>query len=113
MIFMKVLVQGIINSVISVYVPQCGLDNSNRDNFYGSLISFISVRGEGNFSHNRRLNDYFGSNAEDYEDQQGNNGYGDRNKEGERILKFYAAMNMSVITFWNFTVFSIGLICCK
>ena len=41
MVFMKVLFQEITNSVISVYVPQCGLDNSNRDNFYDTLISFI------------------------------------------------------------------------
>ena len=32
--------------MISVYVPQCGLDNSNKDNFYDTLISFIRKWGK-------------------------------------------------------------------
>ena len=34
MSFAKVLVQGIAISVISVYVPHCNLDNSQKDDFY-------------------------------------------------------------------------------
>ena len=32
----KVLIQGIIISVISVYVPQCGLNDSHKNDFYES-----------------------------------------------------------------------------
>ena len=35
----KMLVQRIIVSVISVYVPQYGLDHSQKDDFYDSLIN--------------------------------------------------------------------------
>ena len=41
MIVIKVLVQEIIISVISVYAPQCGLDDSQKDNFYDSLTSVV------------------------------------------------------------------------
>ena len=46
MIVIKVLVQGIIVSVISVYTPQCGFDDSQKDNFYGNLMSFTSKFGK-------------------------------------------------------------------
>ena len=45
------------------------------------------MREEGNFSQNSRLNDHFRGH-EDFEDQQGKNGYGDRNKEEEGLWKF-------------------------
>ena len=54
MIFIKVLVQRIIISVISVYVPQCGLDNSQKNNFYDSFINVVKiVRKEGNCSYSK------------------------------------------------------------
>ena len=37
-----------------------------------------------------------GSKPENYEDQHGGEGYGVRNKEGERILEYCAAMNITV-----------------
>ena len=45
MIVIKVLLQEIIISVISVYTPQCGLDDSQKDD-YGSLISVITKSGK-------------------------------------------------------------------
>ena len=39
MIVIKVFIQGIIISVISVYASQCGLDDSEKDDFYVSLIN--------------------------------------------------------------------------
>ena len=41
MIVIKIFVQGIIISVISVYVPQFGLDNIQKDDFYDSLINIV------------------------------------------------------------------------
>ena len=37
----KVLFQGIIISVISIYAPQCGLDDSQKIYFYDSLINVV------------------------------------------------------------------------
>ena len=45
MVVIKVLLQGIIISVISVYTPQCGLDDSRKDD-YDSLISVITKSGK-------------------------------------------------------------------
>ena len=41
MIVIKVFIQGIIISVISVYASQRGLDDSEKDDFYVSLIMFL------------------------------------------------------------------------
>ena len=44
MIVNKVFVQRIIISVISdltIYAPQCGLDASQKGDFYGSLINVV------------------------------------------------------------------------
>ena len=49
MIVNKVFVQRIIISLISdltVFAPQCGLDDSQKDNFYDSLISVVRKIGE-------------------------------------------------------------------
>ena len=48
--------------MISVYTPQCGVDDSQKDDFYESHIN--------------------------YEDQHEGNGYGVRNKEGKEFLSF-------------------------
>ena len=45
MIVIKVLVQEIISSVISVYSPQQSLDDGQKCDFHDSLVK---VRGEGN-----------------------------------------------------------------
>ena len=41
MIVINVLVHGIIISVISVYVPQCGLDDREKNDSYDSLANVI------------------------------------------------------------------------
>ena len=49
MIVNQVFVQRIIISLISdltVYAPQCGLDYSQKDDFYGSLINVVRKLGE-------------------------------------------------------------------
>ena len=42
----KMLVQRIIISIISVYVQQRGLDESQKDGFYDSLIKDVGNLGE-------------------------------------------------------------------
>ena len=79
-------------SVISVYVPQCGLDESREDDFYDSLINIARKFGEkeivvitGDFEAH-----------ENYEVLFVVHGYGARNKERKVILEFCATMNMAV-----------------
>ena len=84
MITIKVLVQGII-SLILVYAPQYGLDDSQL-----KLQEKDIVVAAGFF------NGHVGSNPENYEAQHGDYDYGVRNKKGERILEFCAGMNITV-----------------
>lgn len=81
----KVFAQGIINSVISVKVPQFGSDRK-KDIFYDSLSNIIrKVKEEENC---RFFNGYSGSNAEDYVEQHGGYGYGADNKKGKGFRSF-------------------------
>ena len=80
-VVIKVLVQRINISMISGYAPQCDLDDSQKDDFYDSLIIVIKQLGEkkilviaGGFNGHTR------SNSEDCEDQHGGFGYESRNK---------------------------------
>ena len=79
MIVTKVLVQGIIISKISVYVPQYGLDDSMKDDFYDSLANIVRKLGEEIVVLAGDFDSHVGSNPEKYEDHHG--GYGFRYKE--------------------------------
>ena len=46
MVVIKVLVQGGIISELSVYVPQCGLYESLKDDFFDSFMNFLRKLGE-------------------------------------------------------------------
>ena len=87
--------QGIIVSVISVYAPQYGLDESQTDDFYDSLFNIVRNLKEkelvviaGDF------NGHIGSNPKTYKDEHGRYGYGVGNKQREKILDFCAASQM-------------------
>ena len=96
-ILIKILANDRILTVVSVYAPQCGLDDSVKDNFYDSLIGttakladkeVVVITGD--------LNGHVGKEAEGFENLHGGFGYGVRNREGERILEFSSAMDMIV-----------------
>lgn len=77
MIAIKVLVQGIIISRISVYVLQCGPDDSERDDSYDTPIRNVRKLGKTEIVVIARdFNGIIKSNSEDYENQHGGYGYG-------------------------------------
>ena len=79
-VVIKVLVQRINISMISVYAPQCDLDDSQKDDFYDSLIIVIKQLGEKKILVIARgLNGHTRSNPENCEDQHGGFGYESRN----------------------------------
>ena len=93
----KLMIDSSIVTIVSVYAPQCGLDASEKDSFYNSLMDVARKFGEkelvivaGDF------NGHVGSSGLGYEGIHGGYGYGDKNKEGERILEFCAALNLFV-----------------
>ena len=96
MIAIKVLVQGMI-LLISVYAPQCSLDDSQKeDSFYDNLMNVRELGEKDTAVISGGCNGLVRSKAEDYDNQHGGYGYGVMNKERERILKFCKAMNMTV-----------------
>ena len=97
MIVIRVLVQEIIISGISVITPQRGLDDSRKVYLYDSFINVI-----------KRLNEkkflviagdfivHIGSSPKGYEDQRGGSCYEVWNNEEEKTLEFCPAMVMVV-----------------
>ena len=88
MIVIKVLVQGIVISIISVYATQCGLDDIQKGDFYDCLVNAIRKLGEKEFLVIARyLNGHVGSNPQKQEDQHESYCCGVRNKKVEKILE--------------------------
>ena len=86
-----------IATAVSVYMPQCALSEEEKDKFYDELIAVASKFGDnelvivgGNF------NGHVGKSSEGYEGMHGGLGFGSRNKEGERLLKFGTATVMMI-----------------
>lgn len=74
------MVQEIIISVISVFAPQCGLDGSQKDDFYYSLISVVKMLVEKKIVVTaENANGNFESNLECYVDQHEGYSYGVKN----------------------------------
>ena len=100
---MKLVVGKSTVTVLSVYAPQVGLDDSVKDQFYENLqwtLTKISVSEIlfvcGNF------NGHTGKNVDGYEGVHGGRGFGRSNLEGERILELAVAHNL-VVTITLFT----------
>ena len=96
-IVVKFLIGKRIVTAVSVYTPQCGLSEEEKDQFYDELIAVTSKFGDnelvivgGDF------NGHVGKSSEGYEGVHGGFGFGSRNKEGERLLEFGTATDMVV-----------------
>ena len=94
---LKLRVGQTITTVISVYAPQQGLDNDQKDSFYNELRETVAkmdvqelviIAGD--------LNGHVGEESDGYEGVHGGRGYGTRNREGKRILEFGSDMDMVV-----------------
>ena len=88
----KLLVGEVVLTVLSVYAPQTGLEESTKDAFYESLQTVISELPDkeivipcGDW------NGHVGREAAGYEGVHGGSGYGERNADGDRVLEFAVA----------------------
>ena len=94
---LKLLVGQTVTTVISVYAPQQGLDEDEKDSFYDELRATVAKTDEKELVIIAGdLNGHVGRGSEGYEGVHGGRGYGTRNKEGDRILEFGSAMDMVV-----------------
>lgn len=92
--------EGLVN-IISGYAPQSGRKEEEKDLFWeemNDLMAGISekemvvVGGD--------LNGHVGKESTGYEEVHGGNGYGERNKDGERILDFGITWDMRIYNTW-------------
>ena len=88
----KLLLGEAVLTVLSVYAPQTGLEESTKDAFYNSLQTVISELPDkeivipcGDW------NGHIGREVAGYEGVHGGSGYGERNADGDRVLEFAVA----------------------
>jgi hypothetical protein len=85
----------------SVYAPQVGREDDEKDEFYICLGNVLKGMGE-----NEKLivcghlNGNVGAEADGFEGVYGGKGFGDRNKEGEWLLDFSDARGLAVCNTW-------------
>ena len=93
----ELLVGETIITVLSVYAPQSGLDQSTKDAFYDDLQSVMSkVKDQEFLIPCGDWNGHIGQMAEGYEGVHGGKAYGERNIEGEGLLEFASSSELVV-----------------
>ena len=96
-ILIKLLVENAAHTVLSVYAPQAGLEESTKDAFYDCMQTAISKLPDkeivipcGDWK------GYVGRKAAEYESVHGGYGYGERNSEGDEYLTLLLQMTLSL-----------------
>ena len=93
----KLLLGEKIVTVLSVYAPQSGLDQSTKDAFYDDLQSVLTkVKDHEFLIPCGDWNGHIGHLAEGFEGVHGGYGFGERNIEGERLLEFASSFDLAV-----------------
>ena len=92
-----------ILNLVSAYAPQSGRPMTEKENFYLGLAKTLNDLGKrqgemavvcGDF------NGHVGERTEGYEGVHGGKGFGKRNEEGEMLLEFAGAHQLSVMNTW-------------
>ena len=96
-IVVKFLIGKRIVTAVSVYTPQCGLSEEEKDRFYDELIAVTSKFGDNELVIvGSDFNGHVRKSSEGYVGVHVGFGFGSRNKEGERLLEFGRATDMVV-----------------
>ena len=82
---LKLLVEDTVLTVLSVYVPQTGLEESTKDEFFDCLHTVMSKLTD------KEIGSHIAREAVGYKGVHGGYGYGQRNADGDRILDFTVA----------------------
>lgn len=100
-IMLKLIVGSTVLTVLSVYAPQVGLSEPEKDAFYDKLREVVAKIPEKEFLLPcGDWNGHIGKAAAGFEEVHGGLAYGDRNVEGERILEFAMVNNLVVGNSW-------------
>ena len=89
---------------LTVYAPQCGLDDNQKEDLYDSLINVVWKWGKKEIL--VIAGDFIGHveyNLENYEGKHVGYGYGATNKERESIYEFCSEECITQISYWYVT----------
>ena len=97
-ILLKLIIGKTVYVFLSVYAPQkSGYTDAVKDQFYDQLTSVLAkIPPSEVLIPGGDWNGHVGSTADGYEGVHGGFGYGERNKEGERILEFALAHDLII-----------------
>jgi hypothetical protein len=85
-------------NLISVYAPQVGRPNTEKEDFWATLLMLVcSIREEEEVLIGGDMNGHVGSGMDGFEGVHGGHGYGERNREGEMLLEFAMATGMVLL----------------
>nr|XP_049587334.1 craniofacial development protein 2-like [Syngnathus scovelli]XP_049587336.1 craniofacial development protein 2-like [Syngnathus scovelli]XP_049587343.1 craniofacial development protein 2-like [Syngnathus scovelli]XP_049587352.1 craniofacial development protein 2-like [Syngnathus scovelli]XP_049587362.1 craniofacial development protein 2-like [Syngnathus scovelli] len=94
-IFVKLIVGKRLTNVISIYAPQVGRSQDEKDAFWDKAIMVLSGIPQNEvIILGGDLNGHVGRESDGFEGVHGGQGYGMRNAEGERILEFGDALEL-------------------
>ena len=93
----KIIIGESVVSFLSVYAPQSGLAESEKEKFYDLVQEVVSGLPESEMLFPcGDWNGHIGNSANGFEGAHGGFGYGDRNVDGERLLEFAVANNLAI-----------------
>ena len=91
----ELALEGELVTFVSVYAPQVGRPQEEKDEFYDELYRFIGKL-KGKYVVLGDMNGHVGRDVDGFEGVHGGNGFGDRNAEGEAILEFATCFDLVV-----------------
>ena len=95
---MKLASEGCVWNIISANAPQAGCTTAEKEEFYESLEQMVtSVPDKEEIAIGAYLNGHVGDKRDGFEREHGGNGYGQRNDEGEDVLRFAQAYNLAIV----------------
>ena len=94
---MKIVMGRKVANIFSVYAPQVGRPQDEKEAFWGMLDDVINVPESEILLVAGDLNGHIGDDIRGFEEVMGVHGYGVRNHEGESILEFCQSKELRVI----------------
>ena len=87
-----------ILNVISAYAPQVGCPHEEKSQFYEHLEQIMrNIKPEEEIIIGADLNGHVGRDRSGFEQEHGGHSFGDRNEEGEDVLRFAQAYNLGLV----------------
>uniref|UniRef100_A0A8D9DR12 Craniofacial development protein 2 n=1 Tax=Cacopsylla melanoneura TaxID=428564 RepID=A0A8D9DR12_9HEMI len=99
----KVVIYGKIYNILSVYAPQIGCDNEEKEQFYETLEDVLERIPENELVMiGSDMNGHVGKNRDGHEECHGGYGFGEKNEPGERVVNLAEAYDLKIVnTFYK------------